>query len=547
MEAIRQGATVLEDRLQNHTRSGAVTSSAKVLSGLFKAVDWGIKGIMGGMPAGGSRPTSPAVKEEGAAAPPVPSWGGGNAFPRSGSGNNLAGAGNGMAGTTSGAFLVGHQWAAQVQDPAQQWGGNVAALAPPQSEQPPAWGQGGGLYAPPENQQQQQQWGVTPASNASTPAWQAAIPPQGGENVHSGRPPTTGQSAWSVNTTTAGGVNIEDAEGGGSALSSRPPTPGQSQSWNPSPAVSSGSWPSSPVGQTQSQQWGAQPGTDSFSEGQWAAQSAPLISTYEGQAVASTAESGVSKPPTPRTEEKHEGGSGDDRRKSPHRSASEPDFAKSGKADAAGGGDKDSGPKSVGGGSSPVRKNAPWAGGFWRAGSGLLGGLKNSLSSVVPVGAGGNQAKLGDKNKFYYDEKRKKWVLEGEPEPEEEAPLPPPPTMFGPGGPKAGSGDSAKEPPGVGASSQAPPGVAGQPPASQGGAAPPAAGGPAPPPAVPNFSARGRTGVRSRYVDTFNKGGAAGASAAKGLSLPPARPPVSPCFVAYCNRNHTCSLSGYPR
>ncbi|GAQ78521.1 hypothetical protein KFL_000140410 [Klebsormidium nitens] len=530
VEAIRQGATVLEDRLQNHVRSGAATSSAKVLSGLFKAVDWGIKGIMGGMPAGGSRPTSPAVKEEGAAASPVPSWGVGHVagpvgnytFSASGSGNSFAAAGNGMAGTTSGAFLVGHQWAAQVQDPAQQWGENVAALAPPQSEQPPAWGQGEGFYVPPENKQPQQQWGVTPASNAS---WQPGVPP-GGENLHSGRPPVNGQSAWSVSPAAGGGVNIEDAERGGSALSSRPPTPGQSQSWNPSPAVSSGSRPSSPVGQTQSQQWGVQPGGDPFSGGQWAAQGAPLISSYENQAVASTAESGVSKPPTPRKEEKGDGGN-DDRRKSPHRSASEPDFAKSGKASAAAEGDKDSGPKSVGGGSSPVRKNAPWGGGFLRAGSGIWGGLKNSLSSVVPVGGGsGNQAKLGDKNKFYYDEKRKKWVLEGEPEPEEEAPLPPPPTAFGSGGPNAGSVDSAKAPPGAGASSQPPPGVAGQPPASQGGTAPLAAGGLAPPPAVPNFSARGRTGVRSRYVDTFNKGGAAAGSAAKGLSLPAARPPV---------------------
>ena len=38
------------------------------------------------------------------------------------------------------------------------------------------------------------------------------------------------------------------------------------------------------------------------------------------------------------------------------------------------------------------------------------------------------QAKLGEKNKFYYDEKLKRWVEEGAEPPAEEAALPPPPT-----------------------------------------------------------------------------------------------------------------------
>jgi hypothetical protein len=37
------------------------------------------------------------------------------------------------------------------------------------------------------------------------------------------------------------------------------------------------------------------------------------------------------------------------------------------------------------------------------------------------------QAKLGDKNKFYYDEKLKRWVEEGVEAAEEQAPLAPPP------------------------------------------------------------------------------------------------------------------------
>lgn len=37
------------------------------------------------------------------------------------------------------------------------------------------------------------------------------------------------------------------------------------------------------------------------------------------------------------------------------------------------------------------------------------------------------KAKLGEKNKFYYDEKLKRWVEEGVEPPAEEAALPPPP------------------------------------------------------------------------------------------------------------------------
>lgn len=38
------------------------------------------------------------------------------------------------------------------------------------------------------------------------------------------------------------------------------------------------------------------------------------------------------------------------------------------------------------------------------------------------------KAKLGETNKFYYDEKLKRWVEEGTEPPAEEAALPPPPT-----------------------------------------------------------------------------------------------------------------------
>ncbi len=39
------------------------------------------------------------------------------------------------------------------------------------------------------------------------------------------------------------------------------------------------------------------------------------------------------------------------------------------------------------------------------------------------------EAKLGDQNKFYFDEKLGRWVEEGGPAPEAEAPLAPPPII----------------------------------------------------------------------------------------------------------------------
>ncbi|KAL6128991.1 hypothetical protein ACLB2K_072344 [Fragaria x ananassa] len=127
------------------------------------------------------------------------------------------------------------------------------------------------------------------------------------------------------------------------------------------------------------------------------------------------------------------------------------------------------------------------------------------------------QAKLGEANKFYYDEKLKRWVEEGAEPPAKEAALPPPPpttaaiqnrmqdynvndalktTSF-----HAVGGPEIKSP----ASSMS-------------------SGSPPVPPSSNQFSARGRTGVRSRYVDTFNKGGAAPGNLFQPPSLPAAKP-----------------------
>ncbi|XP_066378781.1 protein transport protein SEC16A homolog isoform X2 [Miscanthus floridulus] len=125
------------------------------------------------------------------------------------------------------------------------------------------------------------------------------------------------------------------------------------------------------------------------------------------------------------------------------------------------------------------------------------------------------QAKLGEQNKFYYDEKLKRWVEEGAEIPAEEPPLPPPPS-------KVPFQSSVPDP-----NSNAPPtggGYSSNPPE-------PSSGMPPMPPTQNQFSARGRMGVRSRYVDTFNKGGGGGGANAFGAATSyskPAAPSINP-------------------
>lgn len=99
------------------------------------------------------------------------------------------------------------------------------------------------------------------------------------------------------------------------------------------------------------------------------------------------------------------------------------------------------------------------------------------------------KAKLGEKNKFYYDEKLKRWVEEGVDLPAEDTALPPPPTthafhnglteynfksaLNSEGSPKEGRDLQTLSP-------ELTPGI------------------PPIPPSTNQFSARGRTSVRSR-------------------------------------------------
>ncbi|KAK9716370.1 hypothetical protein RND81_06G228800 [Saponaria officinalis] len=129
----------------------------------------------------------------------------------------------------------------------------------------------------------------------------------------------------------------------------------------------------------------------------------------------------------------------------------------------------------------------------------------------------GREAKLGDTNKFYYDEKLKRWVEEGAAPPAAEPALAPPPTTtaFQP---------EKSENHSMNAFNSA---------LSSSGSSPEPAsstltgsnlGSPAFPPSSNQFSARGRMGVRSRYVDTFNKGGHASPNVFQAPSIPSSKP-----------------------
>ncbi|AQK67681.1 Protein transport protein SEC16B-like protein [Zea mays] len=178
-----------------------------------------------------------------------------------------------------------------------------------------------------------------------------------------------------------------------------------------------------------------------------------------------------------------------------NRSVSEPDFGRSSKQ-GAGGSD---GTQSSASGSSSSR----------------FGWLVQKTMGLVSKSH--RQAKLGDQNKFYYDEKLKRWVEEGAAVPAEEPPLPPPPTK-----PSFQNGMLDNKLNGPMSVSHAPNGVTewkSSNSSEQGLGMPPI------PPSQNQFSARGRMGVRSRYVDTFNRSGASGAMPSYNK---PAAPSMTP-------------------
>ncbi|MCD7450478.1 hypothetical protein HAX54_006549 [Datura stramonium] len=130
----------------------------------------------------------------------------------------------------------------------------------------------------------------------------------------------------------------------------------------------------------------------------------------------------------------------------------------------------------------------------------------------------GRQAKLGDTNKFYYDEKLKRWVEEGAELPAAEPPLAPPPTAaaFQNGAPDYNVKSVLKSESSIG--NNGVPEMKSPTSADNGVGIPPL------PPTSNQFSARGRMNVRSRYVDTFNKGGGNPTNLFQSPSVPSIKP-----------------------
>ncbi|XP_065857872.1 protein transport protein SEC16B homolog [Euphorbia lathyris] len=131
------------------------------------------------------------------------------------------------------------------------------------------------------------------------------------------------------------------------------------------------------------------------------------------------------------------------------------------------------------------------------------------------------QAKLGEKNKFYYDDKLKRWIEEGVDPPAEEAALPPPPTTsaFQNGTPDYNLKSALKN--------DGSPPSSGSPTFKSAAPLDHSSGIPPIPTSSNQFSARGRMGVRARYVDTFNQGGGSSAKLFQSPSVPAVKPPVS--------------------
>ncbi|XVE57648.1 hypothetical protein DITRI_Ditri04bG0106700 [Diplodiscus trichospermus] len=130
------------------------------------------------------------------------------------------------------------------------------------------------------------------------------------------------------------------------------------------------------------------------------------------------------------------------------------------------------------------------------------------------------QAKLGEKNKFYYDEKLKRWVEEGAEPPAEEAALPPPPTTaaFQNGMSDYNVKSALKN---EGSPPNGSPTFRNPSPIEHASGIPPI------PTSSNQFSARGRMGVRARYVDTFNQGGGGQANLFQSPAVPSVKPAVA--------------------
>ncbi|XP_045789857.1 protein transport protein SEC16B homolog [Trifolium pratense] len=183
----------------------------------------------------------------------------------------------------------------------------------------------------------------------------------------------------------------------------------------------------------------------------------------------------------------------------PNRSVSEPDFGRSPRQETS----PDSQSKATGGTSR-----------FSRFGFGSQLLQKITVGLVLKPRPG-KQAKLGEKNKFYYDENLKRWVEEGAEPPAEETALAPPPTTatFQNGLTDYNLKSALKTEGTLSKDKTSNPELT--------------PGFPPIPPSTGHFSARGRVGIRSRYVDTFNQGGGNSTNMFQSPSIPTAKPIVA--------------------
>ncbi|KAK4365192.1 hypothetical protein RND71_016550 [Anisodus tanguticus] len=191
-----------------------------------------------------------------------------------------------------------------------------------------------------------------------------------------------------------------------------------------------------------------------------------------------------------------------------NRSVSEPDFGRTPRQDHV-----DSSKEAS---SSNTQGNSSAAAGTSRFGRFSFGSqLLQKTVGLVLKPRQGRQAKLGETNKFYYDEKLKRWVEEGAAPPAEEPALAPPPTTaaFHSGATDYNLKSVLKS---EGNISNGSPDMKCPTSADNGPGIPPL------PPTTNQFSARSRMGVR--YVDTFNKGGGNPTNLFQSPSVPSMKP-----------------------
>ncbi|CAM8885379.1 unnamed protein product [Rhodiola kirilowii] len=222
--------------------------------------------------------------------------------------------------------------------------------------------------------------------------------------------------------------------------------------------------------------------------------SGPRVSTSQSTMAMS------SLVPSPSTEQVNEWSGQNNRMTFHSRSASEPNFGRTDQADPS----KETS-------SQNAQNKASVSGGsrFGRFGFGSQ--LLQKTMGLVLKSRSDKQAKLGESNKFYYDEKLKRWVEEGAEPPAEEASLPPPPTTTAiQNGTSDHSNNFRSEIPRTNASHD----QRSPQPSEQGSGIPPI------PPSSNHFSARARGGVRSRYVDTYNQNSGSPAQTFQSPPLP---------------------------